>query len=353
MVEVPSVVGELYEDLAAKYPDVRFVIDHKEYSEEEPVGTVLEQDPAEGTQVLQGSEVAVVISDGPPPAQIPLLNLQNYKEQAALDYLNALGLDLDITIERQEHENVEEGCVIRTFPVEGTILEKNSKITLVISVGPEIKTASMPDLINATRENAEKTLDNQKLDLKIKVEEIYDSTVEKGKVIRTEPDVGGKIKTGDQVTLYVSKGPEMKLMPNLLNMDISSACNVLATAGFEKTPVIEYDYSDTVEKDRIMLQSEEPNTELDVNTVITLTVSQGPKPPVATTQTVTFTLPEGRTADVQVEIRCYGEVAYSTTATVDDTTVSATVSGIGKQTYELWIDGVMVSSQEVDFTAGT
>ena len=282
-----------------------------------------------------------------------MINLENYAEQTALSWLNALQLDLDVTVDREESEDVEAGCVIRTTPAEGTVLEKNAKVTVVISAGPEIKTASMPDLINATKENAEKTLENQKLDLDVKIEEEYDSSIEKGNVIRTDPEVGGKIKTGDQVTLYISKGPEMKLMPNLLNMDISSAYNVLATAGFVKTPEIDYDYSDEIEKDRVMLQSEEANTELDINTQIKLTVSKGPEPPVVTTQTVVFTLPEGRTAEALVEIRCGDAIPYSKTVAVEETTVSVSVSDTGKRIYELWVDGVMVTTQEVDFSAGT
>ena len=353
MVEVPAVVGEAYDGLAAKYPDVTFVLERKEFHDTKPAGTVLEQDPAPGTQVQKGTEVAVTISDGPAPAQIPMPNLQNYKEQSALDYLNSLELDLDVTIERLESEEVELGCVIRTNPTDGTILEKGTKVMVVISAGPEIKTASMPDLINATRENAEKTLDNQKLNLDVKIEEEFDSSVEKGNVIRTEPAVGGKIKTGDQVTLYISKGPELKFMPNLINMDISSAYNVLTTAGFVKTPEIDYDYSDEIEKDRVMLQSEDPNAELDINTQIKLTVSKGPQPPVVTTLTITIpvTKPETVTEGTyEADLKLDGETVQIISIGAEQTSVEVTVTGSGTVTYTLYYNGTIIGSQTVNFT---
>ena len=352
MVEVPPVVGENYEDLASKYPDVKFVLDRKEFHDTKPAGMVLEQDPIPGTQVEKGTAVAVVISDGPAPAQIEMPNLQNYKEQSALNYLNALDLNLDITIDRQTSEDVETGCVIRTKPADGAILEESMQVTVVISEGPEIKTASMPDLINATKENAEKTLENQKLSLNVKIEEEFDSAVEKGNVIKTEPAVGGKIKTGDEVTLYISKGPEMKLMPNLLNMDINSAYDVLQKAGFVKTPEIDYDYSDEVEKDRVMLQSEDANTELDINTQIKLVISKGPQPPVVTTLTITIpvTKPESVTEGTyEVDLETSGETIQIITLTAEQTSVEVSVTGTGTATYTLYYGQEVVGSTTVNF----
>lgn len=356
MIEVPAVVGEYYDDLSTKYPDMKFILERKQFDEEKPAGMILEQDPVSGTQIQAGQEIAVIISDGPAPAVITMPNLQNYKEQTALDYLNSLELELNLTIDRQTSDDVESGYVISTDPEANVVLEKGTKVTVVISTGQEIKTASMPDLINATKSNAEKTLDNQKLDLDVQIEEEYDSSVEKGNVIRTEPEVGEKIKTGDKVTLYISKGPEMKLMPNLLNMDISSAYNVLSTAGFVKTPEIDYDYSDTVEKDRVMWQSEEANTELDVNTQIKLTISKGPQPPVTTTQTITIAItpPTGLEAGAtyDADLMTGGETVQIITLNAEQTSVTVTVTGTGTAVlYELYYDGNVIGRKSVNFSA--
>ena len=289
MMETPDVVGDFWDDLEDKYPDITFQIIEEVFDEENPAGMILEQDPAKGTQIDAAKDVVgVVISKGPAPLTAPMPDLENYEQTTAHNLLISKGMDLNVVIEVETSEEVKEGFIIRTEPEAGAILQKGSKVTLYVSAGLEIKEASMPDLINATRENAEKTLDNQNMHLVIKIEEIFDSVVAPGRVVSTAPAVGSKIKTGDEITLYISKGPEMKAVPNLMNMDIATATQVLANAGFTKTPVIIYDFSDAIEKDRIMNQSHPANEEVDINTQITLTVSQGPQetePPVDTTPT--------------------------------------------------------------------
>ena len=289
MVETPDVVGDFWEDLEDKYPDITFQIIEEVFDEENPAGMILEQDPAKGTMIDQAKDVVgVVISKGPAPLTAPMPDLENYEQTTAHNLLISKGMDLDVVIEVETSEEVKEGFIIRTEPEAGAILQKGSKVTLYVSAGLEIKEASMPDLINATRENAEKTMENQNMHLVVKVEEIFDSVIAPGRVVSTAPGVGSKIKTGDEITLYISKGPEMKAMPNLMNMDIATATQVLSNAGFTKTPVIIYDYSDAIEKDRIMNQSHSANEEIDINTQITLTVSQGPQetePSVDTTPT--------------------------------------------------------------------
>ena len=355
MMDVPAVVGENYADLPEKYPDIQFVLDYTRYDDAASAGVILEQNPQAGTQVPADQKIALVVSDGPAPLELPMPNLLNYTREEVTQWKDREEIQqmkLSIMFQVETSEDVEEGYVIRTEPVAEEILTVGSKVVFYISAGPEILTASMPDLENATRESAEKTLENQKLNLNIKVEEVFDSVVAQGRVVKTDPTVGSKIKTGDEVTLFISKGPELKRMPNLLEMDITSAYNVLKSAGFLKTPVIDYDYSDTIEKDRVMFQSEEANTEIDVNTEIKLVISKGPQPPVAVSKTVTFALPTDKEAPYSVEIRCNGEVPYTNDAMpIEETAVSVTVSGTGLQVYELWIDGAMVSSQEVDFSA--
>ena len=199
------------------------------------------------------------------------------------------------------------------------------------------------------------TLDNQQLNLNIKIEEIFDSVVAKGRVVKTEPGVGSKIKTGEEVTLYISKGPELKYFPNLVDMDIASAYDVLKTAGFVKTPIIEYDFSDTIEKDRVMLQSVKENTEVDVNTEIVLTISKGPQPPTPTTQTVSISiippadLEVGSTYDA--DLVTGGETVQIITLNADQTSVAVTVEGIGTVVYELYYNGTVIGSTTVEFSA--
>ena len=80
---------------------------------------------------------------------------------------------------------------------------------------------------------AQNILDSQKLELDIHVEEEYNSDYSKGNVFRTVPASGEQLKTGQKVTLYLSKGPELKKVPNVVGMDIEKAMDVLKKVRFD------------------------------------------------------------------------------------------------------------------------
>ena len=348
MVRVPDLLGETYDQLKRKYPDLNIVKDTEVFDDVVPAGVVISQDPAEGIEVEKDSTVGVVVSLGKAPKEMG--DLQNYDKKAATDYLTSMKLDLRIRQETEYSEDVEEGYIIRTEPEAGEQLTAGQEVLLVISKGPEMKIASMPNVIDRTEEYAKKTLENQKLHLEIKVEEIFDSKIEAGCVVKTEPETGGELKTGQTVTLYISKGPELKTMPPLVGSNIEDAKKALFSAGFTKQPVVEEVFSDKP-VGIVIEQSVNAYSEADITLEITLKVSKGPEPPQVVTKEVTFTLPGDREADYQAEIRLNGETVQFVSVGALQTTVTVSVTGMGMQTYELYIDGIKQGSQEVDFSA--
>lgn len=63
----------------------------------------------------------------------------------------------------------------------------------------------------------------------------YSDTVEKGRVIRQEPQAGDVIQKGDTISLVVSRGPQMMEMPNVIGQTQESAVQELATKGLNAT----------------------------------------------------------------------------------------------------------------------
>lgn len=66
----------------------------KEFSESVPEGRVVSMAPTAGTVVDAGSTVALVVSKGPPPVQVP--DLIDMRRKAAVDELQRLGLKAEI-----------------------------------------------------------------------------------------------------------------------------------------------------------------------------------------------------------------------------------------------------------------
>jgi len=63
----------------------------------------------------------------------------------------------------------------------------------------------------------------------------YSDTVEKGRVIRQEPQAGDVIQKGDTISLVVSRGPQMMEMPNVIGQTQENAVQELATKGLNAT----------------------------------------------------------------------------------------------------------------------
>jgi len=308
MVTVPKLVGDMYDDVQAENPDLKIKLLEEAYDENAPAGTILEQDPAPGTQVEPGRIVFVTVSLGPEPKAGTMGDLVNYTESTAISYLDRLEMGLKITIEQEYSDDVEEGKVIRTEPAAETALTEGQEILLVISLGKEIKTGKMPNVVDVSEELARRTLDNQDLELVIEVEKIFDNNIEEGNVIRTIPERGEDLKTGMTVTLYISKGPELVKMPNVVGMDVDEAKSVLEYAGFINAPVIVEIYSEETEGN-VLSQSVKKNEEVEITTKITLEVSKGPEPTTA---------PPEVTKDVTIALRGVAAEAECTVVVIRD-----------------------------------
>ena len=221
-------------------------------------------------------------------------NLVERTREWAYFFLNNLDMDLKITVEQEFNDTIPSGSVIRTEPVEGKELIEGQNIILWVSKGKEIKSASMPNVINEEKAAAINTLDLQDLDLTYTFEEIHDSEIQKGYVVKTEPGRGEKLQTGQTVKIYISKGPKREIMPGVVGMDVGNAYTVLKAAGF-KTPTTEYVESDQP-KDTVVGQSLEKGLEYEVTVDIILEVSKGPKEPEVTE-------PERITKNVVIDLR--------------------------------------------------
>ena len=122
--------------------------------------------------------------------------------------------------------------VTRTEPAHGEELTDGQTVKLYISTGPTITEIQLPDVVNQNIATAEGLLDMQGIALNIEKKEEDSLDVDAGCVIRMEPAGGSTVKTGDTVTLYVSTGPKIVKMPNVVGKDIEAALEMLDYAGF-------------------------------------------------------------------------------------------------------------------------
>jgi len=339
LIKVPYLVGESF-DTIGEQPGFNI---RKEtvYDDNSEAGIIIGQQPKGGDQVVEGSDLVLIVSLGPSPKAVTMPDLIKQEQDEAVGRLKALDMNLTYRFKQEYDDKIPLGCVTRTNPETGAELATGQEITLWISMGEKIETKIMEQLDGLEESLAKAILDGYELELEVVPVSEFNDTVAEGHVIKTEPVKGTELKQGDKVTLYISKGPKKEKMPPLVGCSRSDAESQLKERGF-KTPNIEYIPGEEA-RGTVIRQSHEPNVEIPLNTDITLWISEGPQnqPQQTVTMDVVFDL-DGVAAemDCHVVVKRDGETVYEKDVPKGEDTITIPgQTGSGVQNYEIWIGG--------------
>ncbi|MDN5822320.1 MAG: PASTA domain-containing protein, partial [Brachybacterium sp.] len=266
-VAVPSVVGETEEDASALLDDVGLKGDFVQAeSMEVEAGTVISADPGEGEEIAVGSTVEVTVSSGPEAVDVP--DVTGKPRDEAEKLLEDAGF-VPKHVDSEDKQKTERGIVTRTDPVAGSSVQRGDEVQfwdatgsypvpdlvgtdlekateILTGIGFEVESTERPDgehapdtvleqtppggksetigttiqLVVAAPEgpvsvpnvtgqplaDAQRTLGDAGFG-HTDTEEHSDS-VEKGRVIRTEPGANKSVERGATITIVVSSGPK-------------------------------------------------------------------------------------------------------------------------------------------------
>ena len=170
-----------------------------------------------------------------------------------------------------------EGTICKQSIAANTVVEPGTEVYLNISLGE--KTGNMPMLSGWKSPDAEAAMRRLETDLEISwyLEMVNDDTVEEGYVIRTEPEEGTVLKAGETVRIYVSLGPESRLIrvPSVTQTPLSNAQSALTASKLSYT--VTEEYSSLIDKGYVISQYPAADTEVEEGTVVSLVVSKGPQ----------------------------------------------------------------------------
>jgi beta-lactam-binding protein with PASTA domain/tRNA A-37 threonylcarbamoyl transferase component Bud32 len=218
---VPDVATRSYEDALARIQaadrratDVDWQIRKvDEFNDNVPPGVVISQQPIGGAGLDDGGTIRLVVSQGPHPVDLPLLD--NATVPTAEAALLEAGLRRG-TVTPRHHEAVPAGVVI-TWSVGGqdrpAEAPKGSAVDLTVSAGPAPRT--VPAVAGLSPDAAKAALAQGDSRFAVAVVEEFSDEVEAGLAIRTNPPAGAKAARGASVTLYVSKGPDLVEVPSI------------------------------------------------------------------------------------------------------------------------------------------
>ena len=347
LIEAPALVGQMYDQLP-DYRDFTVKIDQEVYDNQNEAGKIINQTPAAGDKLEKGKTIYVTVSKGKATGPVLMPDFtQNWEATQAKRNLNNLSMNLQIIELEEYHDTVAQGYVIRTEPEAQTELKVGQKIKLYISKGLEVKTSVMPNVVGDKKDSALKILDSQGLGLDIIVEDIFDSTVPEGDVVRTEPATGEELITGQQVKVFISKGAEKKKLQNLVGLSVETAVSLLKGDNFLNYEIVPVASNEP--KDTVVEQSEKAWDVLDVNTKIILKVSKGPNTTPQVTKDVTIELRDiTNSGECRVQVKRGDEIVFdSVVSQHTDNIIIPDQTGSGTVYYEVipedgdgWIEKV-------------
>ncbi|MBD5133033.1 MAG: Stk1 family PASTA domain-containing Ser/Thr kinase [Clostridiales bacterium] len=259
---------------------------------------------------------------------------------------------------------------------------KEGAMTITVSVSGGEDKMYMPGVESWDYRQALQTLQDE-MGLKVKQEEDFSDTITQGYVISQSLKKDTWVEPGDEVTIVISKGPEVKqaTVTNFLNVPLEQAQEQITQLGLKVGKVSEY-HSDEYAEGRVMWQSANPGDQLDKDTAVDLWVSLGPEPvaesdppaveptggdlPVESDQLPEPTLDvagAANTKSIYVDLGSY-EGTVNVRIVVGDRTIhdspvdadmnssfskNATASGV--QMVSIYINGLLVSSYPLDFNS--
>ncbi len=180
---------------------LRIAVLRREYSDQYPENTVMDQDPPAGQRVREGRVVSVVISRGPELVPVPSVIGRSLYEARFLIGQARLRLG---TVTEEFHERIPRGSVISQDPPAGTRVSRGSPVSLVVSKGPEPIPA--PNLVGLSLQEARALLHQLGIALgEVRYAPRGDAPA--GTVVEQTPRPGAMMLRTDRVDVLVATTP--------------------------------------------------------------------------------------------------------------------------------------------------
>jgi serine/threonine-protein kinase len=176
-----------------------------------------------GILVLVGAiligKYAVGGNGGPGDDRVAVPNLVGQTQEAAGDLLTNVDLKVG-TVTREPCEEQPKGKVCEQDPPQGTEVDKESAVNLVVSTGaPKV---TVPSVIGLSLEEAQSKLEGDDYQFKVKTQERETSDTP-GTVLDQDPVKGNEVEKGSTITLVVAKAVQKSTVPDVIGRDCESA----------------------------------------------------------------------------------------------------------------------------------
>ncbi len=149
-----------------------------------------------------------------------------------------------------------------------------SGVWVVLGDGLFGRDAEVPNLQGKTLKEAEYLLGQSKLKSEVKHE--YSDEFAKNTVVRQSPIAGTKVKQGRRVTMYLSQGPELVVVPRVEGRQLADAEIMLGNKDLSAN--VEEEYDDKYAAGFVISQEPGAGKKIEKGGSVNLLVSKGPQP---------------------------------------------------------------------------
>lgn len=191
--------------------------------------------------------------------------------------------DLQIEVEESNNSEYEVGEVFKQSPEAGKNIKSKSRILLYVSLGGE--KIKIPDCEKLEYSEAKEAL--EEYGFVVKKVTRNDEEIAKDCVIKSYPAANEVASAGDEITLYVSLGPEQidVTVPDLVGMYSESAKQKILDSGLKIGDVIQV--YDSAAEGVVVSQYPRAYSDAVLDDVVTIYVSKGAEPTSTTIAPVT------------------------------------------------------------------
>ena len=208
IIEVPDVTGMDLDEAAEILEEAGLELNSSisERNDAAPIGEVIQQNPAGGTQLSKGSKVRVTVSKGVEKKRVP--DVTGLDEQDARSRLEANDFDVNV----HEVDSLEPEGTVLSVSNQGAQVEKGQTITIEVSNGILMKA---PEIMHKNQGQAENALRQAGWDGVLQVGEPIPTgaLVDNNKIGWASVNLGDTIRKDQDVEVRIWKFEASELLP--------------------------------------------------------------------------------------------------------------------------------------------
>lgn len=202
-----------------------------ERSDAQPLGNVIRTVPPEGTKFEEGKTLVLVVSEGPTLPK--LIDVNGMTLEAATKQLADLTLGISVVGDAFD-EQVPTGIVLswsvlaQPSLAAGAEVIQGTVVGVVVSKGPAPRV--IPALGGLDEAAASAALAAVQL-VVVRADDIFSNDIPIGQVADQSLPAGTEVPRDSTVTIALSKGPDVVLVPDLAGLDYASVQAAIANSG--------------------------------------------------------------------------------------------------------------------------